>query len=564
MKKASRLVLLLLLSIPPLSASENIAYAGTSVARLTCVQGSSFIQRASDLACEEGVVNMPIGEGDRIGTTEGRIEIFLGRGNYVRIDNDSKVDFLSLPSKLSDLIRMRLWSGSLYLSVGFLENEKAIEIHSSDVSLYILDEGLYRIDVRPDRETEIFVFEGLLEAAGESGSLLIKEAQRMEARDGLFTGGPAGFYVTAGDSFDQWSEYRDSVVRRHAARTYLPGEMRDFERELAVHGHWTSVSPYGNVWVPHGVPPHWRPYTNGRWVWMSICGWTWLPYEPWGWVTFHYGRWHWNMGIGWHWIPTHAWGPAWVGWYWGHDYCGWAPLSYHGYPGVIINNVYYSRYEGDYHPYTSRALTIVHKNQLRARHISKAALTAQSIKGIEKIQLKNNSPAPNSMKKELSVEKLEGGKLFLRHTTQKSRLSTSSRKKRDVIHERESSVTKRAGRIRTPPGYSQKSGLLRKKTGYPSSDKITFQRLKDNIKADSPKSAIGRIYDYFNKDGRKSIGNRFSKRTPEKDRRGTVQSRSPANSKSSTVRSSRRSSSKSASKKSSPSKRPVRTKKKKK
>ena len=50
-----------------------------------------------------------------------------------------------------------------------MEKEKDIEVHSSDVSVYVLDTGLYRIDVRPNAETEVFVFSGLVEAAGESG-----------------------------------------------------------------------------------------------------------------------------------------------------------------------------------------------------------------------------------------------------------------------------------------------------------------------------------------------------------------------------------------------------------
>jgi hypothetical protein len=107
-------------------------------------------------------------------------------------------------------------------------------------------------------------------------------------------------------------------------------------------------------------------------MWLPVCGWTWLPYEPWGWATFHYGRWHWSAGFGWYWIPTTAWGPGWVHWYSGYDYVGWAPVNYWGRPGVVKS---------------SRALTVIHKDQLKARDISKVALSQNSIKNIGQMSL---------------------------------------------------------------------------------------------------------------------------------------------------------------------------------
>jgi hypothetical protein len=151
------------------------------------------------------------------------------------------------------------------------------------------------------------------------------------------------------------------------ARRYLPAELEDFEYELAYYGKWTYIFPYGYVWVPGGIAVDWRPYWHGRWMWIPACGWTWLPYEPWGWATFHYGRWHWSAGYGWYWIPTTVWGPGWVHWYSGYDYVGWAPVNYWGRPGVVEN---------------SRVLTVIHKDQLRARDISKVALSHNSIKNI--------------------------------------------------------------------------------------------------------------------------------------------------------------------------------------
>lgn len=391
MKKLACLTIVLIFSLSAANADNSVQYTNESFARLSYIFGNVYIQRATELDYEEGVVNMPITEGDRMGTTEGRAEIYMGRGKYLRLDQNTKMDILNLPNPMDDLISIQIWRGNIFFSIMSLKKEKAVEIHTDDASLYVLEAGLYRVDVR-GKETEIFVYRGLVEAAGETGSVLIKDAQSLEAIDGYFLGRPSGFAAVAEDSFDRWSEQRDYEVRKRMARRYLPDELEDFEYELASYGEWTYVFPYGYVWVPGSLEAGWRPYWHGRWMWLPVCGWTWLPYEPWGWVTGHFGRWHWSVGLGWHWIPTTVWGPGWVHWYSGYDYVAWAPVSYWGYPGVVINNVYYGRHADHYYPYRSRALTVIHKDQLRARNISKVSLSQDSITNIGKISMAKTQP----------------------------------------------------------------------------------------------------------------------------------------------------------------------------
>ncbi len=392
MKKFMVLSIILIFSLSAASADDTVRYTNDSFARLSYINGNVYIQRAAELDYEEAMVNMPVTEGDRIGTTEGRAEIYMGRGKYLRVDYNTKMDFLDLPRPGNDLTRVQIWKGNIVFSIISLKKEKMIEIHTDDTSLYILEPGLYRIDVR-EGETEILVFKGLAEAAGETGSILIRDEQRVEAIDGHFLGRPAGFAAVAGDSFDRWSEQRENEIRKRMAERYLPDELEDFEYELATYGAWAYVFPYGNVWVPGGIGADWRPYWHGRWMWLPVCGWAWLPYEPWGWVTAHYGRWHWSAGFGWYWIPTAVWGPGWVHWYSGYDYVGWVPANFWGRPGVIIDNAYYGRNAGNSYVRGSRALTVIHKDQLKARDISRIALSKNSVKNIGNLSLVKAQPA---------------------------------------------------------------------------------------------------------------------------------------------------------------------------
>jgi len=302
---------------------------------------------------------------------------------------------------------------------------------------------------------------------------------------------------------------------------------------------------------------------------MPVCGWTWLPYEPWGWVTFHYGRWHWAMGMGWYWIPTNTWGPGWVSWYRGHDYCGWAPLSYYGYPGVIINNIYYDRYADGHYPHSSRALVLVHKDQLHSKHIAKVALSSESLKGIDKIQLTQSAPEQSPQRSRFSIEKLSGNKVLLRKNEDLSPFRDASRAAQDMSQNREAAAGNKTLKDSSPlAAPSQRGESLRKGTGYPSSDEISLGRTVEETRAESSKSVLSRFYDHISKESQKSGDGSYS-RTSSRDSSSAIEkSRSSSRSNSSSVLSSRRSYSptstgKSFSSKSSSSKTSTRTKKKK-
>ncbi len=438
----------------PPQDTKDAKYTNESIARLSFVEGKAFVQRASDLGYEEGALNMPVSEGDRIGTADGRAEIHFGKGNYIRLDNDTKLDILNLPKKEDEVTRLRVWSGNVYLIVGTLKKEKGIELHTADSSFFVLDRGIYRVEVRENRDTEIQVYQGLIEAAGEEGSTLLKASQRLEVSEGRFASKPSSFIAVANDDFDKFNESRNSVTNRQYAKSYMPEELSDFEAELDDNGEWMYLAPYGNVWVPGGVDEDWRPYNNGRWSWLPLSGWTWWPYEPWGWSTFHYGRWHWGLDLGWYWIPMNMWGPAWVNW-WGDDfYFGWAPLSYWGYPGVLMGGQYYGHYYGAYYPYESRALTVVRRDQLKDPGISRNALRGDSLKGLTKMSLTSRNLNLRPAGTKISVQPLDGNRVLLRKDDRSTGLTQDKRIGRDALGT--SPTTPRT--IRKPDAAGQSRG----------------------------------------------------------------------------------------------------------
>jgi hypothetical protein len=84
---------------------------------------------------------------------------------------------------------------------------------------------------------------------------------------------------------------------------------------------------------------------DGRWYYRPIWGWTWVSYEPWGWLPYHYGRWYNSNSLGWCWIPGPSfgfnfWSPGLVRFYRGSDWVSWVPLG----PGDYynINNYHFN------------------------------------------------------------------------------------------------------------------------------------------------------------------------------------------------------------------------------
>ncbi|HSB35581.1 MAG TPA: DUF6600 domain-containing protein [Thermoanaerobaculia bacterium] len=125
------------------------------------------------------------------------------------------------------------------------------------------------------------------------------------------------------------------------ARTNVSVSLSLFFSDLAPYGNWVTAGEYGEVWCPRAVEVGWQPYLRGEWRYTD-CGWTWVSFDPWGGVPYHYGTWVFTREWGWVWIPGTVWAPAWVTWCFHGDTIGWAPvppsfsLGLAGYSGPAI------------------------------------------------------------------------------------------------------------------------------------------------------------------------------------------------------------------------------------
>ena len=274
------------------------------VARLSYIDGEVSFMRADDKEWIPAAQNLPLLPGDQVYTgAAARAELQLARGTFVRLAEKTAVTI----SELSDTaVQLQVTNG-----IAIIETSRSsgafdrFEIDTPVAAMLLQDDGLYRVDVRSNGESEIMVRRGYAEVTTDDGNLKLREGHRLVAGNGQFEVVAVNSY----DNWDLWNTDRDTVAQ--GSYSASPDYVGDYETtystfygadELAGCGTWTTVSSYGNCWVPR-VAYGWAPYRYGQWVWIPRIGWSWQPSEPWGWAPYHYGRWSLIPGLGWAWVP---------------------------------------------------------------------------------------------------------------------------------------------------------------------------------------------------------------------------------------------------------------------
>ena len=325
--------------------------------RISLIQGQVLIQTKDAEEWIEASVNFPITDGDRIMTErDGRVELNLKNGTYVRIGEESQLDIIALTfDRGKTLIHLNQLEGRVYVNHRPITEEASplyIDLPYGVLSSYV--PSRFRVDLTPS-EVKIYVLEGSVEFQKDGRPIPLTQGKTLIAREGS-NAEVAQLYGR--DEWDRWNESRDNELfqRRHA-REYLPPELESQGYEMEGNGQWVYTPEYQYVWVPT-VVVGWAPFQHGYWAWRRgiYC---WVPYEPWGWVPFHYGRWVHIHIHGWVWAPPfrHAviWNPGAVAWHIMSTHVSWVPLA----PGEIY---YGHRHYGPHSVNINRVNINIQKN----------------------------------------------------------------------------------------------------------------------------------------------------------------------------------------------------------
>ncbi|MHB8908914.1 MAG: DUF6600 domain-containing protein, partial [Syntrophales bacterium] len=346
------------------------------------------------------VRDAPFGTEDTLFSgNRGLSELIAPNGTWIRIGNNTQIQFIVLDT---DLTEIDVASG-----VARFSNK------SSDMVIKVTSPFGYVLS-DPGTVFDFYVGENSVEVVAVRGKVSFVHLAT-EARYDVAAGAPSILadqqQVSSGDGtvdpeWARWNAVRENFwaakarVRGRSVE-YLPPSLRDESYSLDENGTWESV-PYEGTsrwfWRPR-VAVGWSPFTVGRWTdWYGDQ--TWIPGEPFGYVTHHYGNWIYARNY-WYWAPPVAsvriglplldigfyWYPGRVSWIHTGTYVGWVPLapretyySYRNWGGphtVVVNNTNITQINinvGNY-AYVNRAIVVKQNNFYGVNNYTKVRVT---------------------------------------------------------------------------------------------------------------------------------------------------------------------------------------------
>jgi hypothetical protein len=169
-------------------------------------------------------------EGQVLKTTEGRAEILLTPGVFLRVAENSSIKMIS--SRLIDT-RVELLSGSVLVECAELQKDNAVTLIYKDATVEFQKQGLVRVDAADDM---LSVYDGQVTVNKDGQSVTMKEAKQT-----LLTGvlSPEKFDNKAGDAFYRWASRRAGSLA--VANISAAKSLRD---------NGTSWSTGGWMWNP--------------------------------------------------------------------------------------------------------------------------------------------------------------------------------------------------------------------------------------------------------------------------------------------------------------------------
>ena len=353
------LFLTALVMVPPSSAADEPAMV---VGRIFHIEGDLLRYVPAEKDWVAVVRDAPFGTEDTLFSgSRGMAELIVPNGTWIRIGNSTQIQFITLDT---DLTEMDVASG-----VGRFYNK------SSDMVIKTTSPFGYVLSY-PGTVFDFYVGENSVEVVAVRGKVSFVHSAT-EAKYDVAAGSPSiladqeqvsSGEGTADPDWDRWNTVRENFwamkarVRGRSAE-YLPPSLQDEAYALEENGRWERV-PYEGTsrwfWRPR-VVVGWSPFTVGRWTdWYGDQ--TWIPAEPFGYVTHHYGNWV-HVGNYWYWAPPVVsvrvglplldvgfyWYPGRVSWIYTGTYVGWVPLApretyyiYRHWGGphvVVVNNV---------------------------------------------------------------------------------------------------------------------------------------------------------------------------------------------------------------------------------
>ena len=167
MRKAFSLPALFTLSVAVILCCSSVIFAQTrdkfvisaKAGGINAITGQADVHAKGESDWQQLSITDDLEAGDRVRTAnDGRVEILLNPGSYLRVGGDSEVE---LSNNTLDNLELRLLRGTAIVEATGADGlELNINISTPHTKLAIVRQGLYRLNVVPNDATELIVRKG--------------------------------------------------------------------------------------------------------------------------------------------------------------------------------------------------------------------------------------------------------------------------------------------------------------------------------------------------------------------------------------------------------------------
>ena len=300
LKSALLLVATTVLCLLPVAV---LADSQVRIVRLSDVQGSVKIDRATGQGFEKAFLNMPITQGVKLKTgDDGRAEVEFEDGTVAHVAPNSSLEFtdLGLLDSGAKISTVDVEDGEAYFNFkGDKQDEFTVTFGHEKTTLA---RGAHiRVDLQ-DNNSTLAVFSGDVQVDGPSGEVKLSKKQSV-----TFDQDNNDQYKIAKnidpDPFDQWDKQQSEYHDRYQASNSYNSPYGYGASDLNYYGSYMMIPGYGLAWQPYFTGMGWNPYMDGAWMMYPGLGYSWVSAYPWGWTPYHYGSWAFVPQYGWMWIP---------------------------------------------------------------------------------------------------------------------------------------------------------------------------------------------------------------------------------------------------------------------
>src|SRR5947209_13155538 len=268
------------------------------IVRLSTIEGTVQIDRATGQGFEKAFRYMPITEGVKVRTaSDSRAEVEFEDGSTVRLTSNTILQFtdLGLRDSGAKVNTIEVSEGMAYFEVlGQKGDEVAVTFGREKINLE--RSAHFRVDVQ-NGTGEVAVFDGKVEVNGAQGS--VEVGKNRTATFALSTDKYEIAKNVIPDANDQWDKEQARYSRRGTiANSYQSPNAYGWS-DLAYYGAFSNYSGVGSCWRPYFANAGWDPFMDGAWVYYPGVGYTFVSSYPWGWTPYHYGSWLYAGGTGW-------------------------------------------------------------------------------------------------------------------------------------------------------------------------------------------------------------------------------------------------------------------------